>query len=56
MVVIGMPTCPLNTPHVAPEVLHGTYPQVIWWAADPVATPLPMSWCREFWLNQHRVS
>ena len=34
-----MPTRPLNTPHVAPDVLHQIYPYVLWWAADLVATP-----------------
>ena len=40
-VVIDMPTRPLNTPHVAPDVLHGMYTHVLWWAADLVATPQP---------------
>ena len=30
--------CPL-TPHAAPDVLHKMHPQVLWWAADVVATP-----------------
>ena len=30
---------PLNTPHVAPDVLHQIYPYVLWWATDLVATP-----------------
>ena len=33
-----MPTRPLNTPHVAPDILHQIYPYVLWWAADLVAT------------------
>ena len=38
-VVFGMPSRTLNTPHVAPGILHQTYPYVLWWAADLVATP-----------------
>ena len=38
-VVLDMPTRPLNTPHVAPDILHQIYPYVLWWAADLVATP-----------------
>ena len=34
-----MPTRPLNTPHVAPDILHQIYPYVLWWAVDLVATP-----------------
>ena len=28
---------PLNTPHVAPDVVHQLYPYLLWWAADLVA-------------------
>ena len=38
-VILDMPTRPLNTPHVTPDVLHQIYPYVLWWAADLVATP-----------------
>ena len=38
-VVLDMPTRPLNTSHVAPDILHQIYPYVLWWAADLVATP-----------------
>ena len=38
-VVSDMPTRPLNTPHVAPDVLHQICPYGLWWAADLVATP-----------------
>ena len=38
-VVLDMPTRPLNTPHMAPDILHQIYPYVLWWAADLVATP-----------------
>ena len=34
-----MPARPLNTPHVAPDVLQQIYPYVLWWAADLFATP-----------------
>ena len=34
-----MPTRPLNTPHVAPDVLFHIYPSVLWWVADLVAAP-----------------
>ena len=33
-----MPTRPLNTPHVAPDILHQIHPYVLWWAADLVAS------------------
>ena len=38
-VVRDMPTRPLNTPHVALDVLHQIYPYVLWLVADLVATP-----------------
>ena len=37
--VFGMPACVLNVPHVAPDILHELYPQILWWAADLVAIP-----------------
>ena len=37
-VILDMPASPLNTPHVAPDILHQIYPYVLWWAADLVAT------------------
>ena len=30
---------PLNTPHVAPHVVHQNYPYILLWAADQLATP-----------------
>ena len=33
-----MPARALNTPHVAPDVLHQIYSYVLWWVADLVAT------------------
>ena len=38
-IVLDMPTRPLNTPHVVPDILHQMYPSVLWWAANLVATP-----------------
>ena len=38
-VILDMPIGPLNTPHVAPDVLHQIYPYFPWSAADVVATP-----------------
>ena len=38
-VIIEMPAMSLNTPHVAPDILHQIYPYILWWAADLVATP-----------------
>ena len=34
-----MPARPLNTPHVAPDVLHQSHPYFLWRAADLVAKP-----------------
>ena len=39
VVILDMPTLPLNTAYVAPDILHQMYPYVLWWAADLVATP-----------------
>ena len=38
-VILDMPTRPLNTLHVAPDILHQIYPYVLWWVADLAATP-----------------
>ena len=38
-VILDMPTRPLNTPHVVPDILHQVHPYVLWWAANLVATP-----------------
>ena len=34
-----MPTRPLNTLHVALDIVHRIYPYVLWWAANLMATP-----------------
>ena len=34
-----MPNRPLNVPHVVSDILQQLYPQVLWWAANLVATP-----------------
>ena len=39
-IVLDMPTRPLNTPHLAPDVLYQIHPYVLWWAADLVASLL----------------
>ena len=38
-VILDMPARPLHTPHVAPDILHGIYLYVLWWATGLVATP-----------------
>ena len=38
LVILDLSARPLNVPHVAPDVLYQTYPYVLWWAADLVAT------------------
>ena len=62
-VVLDMPTRPLNTTHVAPDILYQMCPDFLWWAADLVATPhqkLPVG-CpssvkvRSFPSSRHRV-
>ena len=38
-VIIDMPTHPLNTSHITPDILHQMYLHILWWAADLPATP-----------------
>ena len=33
-VIMDMAAKPLNTPHVAADVLHPNHPYILWWAAD----------------------